>query len=274
MTSTSSPKVSSSLTTMTKGKTEVTVANKQPLVSPGPPVLSPQMKQKQLQQKQKDKKEARKSPLPTEDNSSDDVIILSPPSTLPQPPPVLAPSGFPVTSGAVIRSVAPKPQLTRMTQTSSKTNLRPNASITTTSSIRASVPPSSLPAHSSSQLKRNPNLEKPNNTNRVQEIATASQQNPAVAHMQHLSPNSVFSASSNQHPSQIMPQQLRQQSNYLQPTYPATSQGVLVQPLQQGSPFSLQHPTATNQQPLQYSYPNYAYKKHGTIKRAKFLKQK
>ena len=259
MTSTSSPKVSSSLTTMTKGKTEVTVANKQPLVSPGPPVLSPQMKQKQLQQKQKDKKEARKSPLPTEDNSSDDVIILSPPSTLPQPPPVLAPSGFPVTSGAVIRSVAPKPQLTRMTQTSSKTNLRPNASITTTSSIRASVPPSSLPANSSSQLKRNPNLEKPNNTNRVQGIATASQQNPAVAHMQHLSPNSVFSASSNQHPSQIMPQQMHQQSNYLQPPYPTTSQGVLVQPMQQGSPFSLQHPTATTQQPLQYSYPNYAY---------------
>ena len=239
---TSSSKVSSSVTTTTKGTTEVTTANKQPLVSPGPPVLSPQMKQKQLQQKQKDNKQAQKTPLQTEDKSSDEVVILTPPSTLPQPPPILAPSGFPVTSGAVIRSVAPKQQLTRITQSSNKTSLRPNASITATPSIRASVPPISLQSNSTSQLK-----------------SMSSQQNPAAAHMQHLSPNSVFSASPNQHPSQIMPQQLQQQSPYLQQPYPNPSQGVLVQPLQHGSPFSHQHHSGGNQQPLQYSYPNYAY---------------
>lgn len=82
--------------TSTKCTTDVTHANTQPMVSPGPPLLSPQQQQQLLQQ--------GAVPFPT-----------APKHVATTAPPVLAPAGLPVTSGAVIRSVLPpKTQFSKM----------------------------------------------------------------------------------------------------------------------------------------------------------------
>ena len=71
----------------TKCTTDVTHANTQPLVSPGPPLLSPQQQQQLLQQ------------------AVPQVPQVPKPLTTIAPPPLLAPAGLPVTSGAVSRFI-------------------------------------------------------------------------------------------------------------------------------------------------------------------------
>ena len=239
--------VTSTLSTIAKGSTDVTVINKQPLVSPGPPVLSPQMKQKQLQQQQTNKN-IKSSSSHSAEVSTSDVVSHSAPVTLPQPPPILTPSGLPVPSGAVIRSVAPKQQIMRTAQNSTKLNARANASTITSSSIRQPLPAPSSQANIIPQHQRPPISQQSNHPHLLQ-------QNSHL-HMQHLSPSAAFPASSNQHPQQIMSQQLHPQAHFIQSQYPNTTQGVLMQPLQ-NSPYSPQH--TPNQQPMQYAYPNYAF---------------
>ena len=90
-------------TSSTKCTTDVTHANTQPLVSPGPPLLSPQQQQQLLQQGAA-APTAIAAPIPA---PTKQVTTTA--------PPVLAPAGLPVTSGAVIRSVLPpKTQFSKM----------------------------------------------------------------------------------------------------------------------------------------------------------------
>ena len=255
---TSVSNVSSGVSTATTSTTAVTVVNKSPLISPGPPVLSPQMKQKQLKQHQGDKN-MKKSPTQTVEVPINEVASNNNPAILPQPPPILTPSGLAVTSGAVIRSLAPKHQNMRTAQNTTKTNSRTNTAVTATSSIRPSLPPPSLQSSTISQPKRIPVSEQSKHSNLVQSITSQSQTNmqKSAPYMHHVSPNAVFSASTNQHQQQLMSQQLHQQGNYLQPGYSNATQGVLVQPLH-NSPFPHQQ-QCQNKQPIQYAYPNYAY---------------
>ena len=93
---TSSAPMTSTVNT-SKCNTDVTITNTQPLVSPGPPLLSPQFQNMSAPTKPMD---------------------IRPPPPCRLPAPVLTPSSLPVTSGAVIRSVLPnvkgKTQFSRM----------------------------------------------------------------------------------------------------------------------------------------------------------------
>jgi len=129
--------------TTTKCNTDVTVANAQPMVSPGPPLLSPQFQQHLANNAPPPpttsyagatgarNSQGANTPMTTS------ALVRGPPLRPPlatgprgpvggmnpmnnsnAPPPVLTPSGLPVTSGAVIRSVLPnirgKTQFARM----------------------------------------------------------------------------------------------------------------------------------------------------------------
>ena len=105
--------------TSTKCTTDVTHANTQPMVSPGPPLLSPQQQQQLLQQ--------GAVPFPTAAPTKHVTTTA---------PPVLAPAGLPVTSGAVIRSVLPpKTQFSKM----------PNVGASSSSPMQMSNPRMSTP---------------------------------------------------------------------------------------------------------------------------------
>ena len=151
--------------TTTKCNTDVTVANAQPMVSPGPPLLSPQFQQHLANNA------PPPPPTPTTSsyagatgvstsNSANVTVTTSTPtsvlrslrpplptrgppvgglSPLTSAPPLLTPSGLPVTSGAVIRSVLPnirgKTQFSRMPSASGGT-----CQVSGSPNLRATVP--------------------------------------------------------------------------------------------------------------------------------------
>ena len=238
---TSVTNVPTTVSTTTKVSTDVTVSNKPPLVSPGPPVLSPQMKQKQLQQHQTSKSIKNSPSHTTEALTSDIVNQATPVNQQLQPPPILTPSGLPVTSGAVIRSVAPKQQLMRTTQNNTKLNTRVNtANTSTSSSIRQPVQATPLQSQPSS------------NANNSQSMMHQQEQSQQISYphlQQNFSPTTAFPQQ------QIMTQQLHPQAHFMPSQYPNSTQGVLVQPLQNPSLYSPPHPQL--QQQMHYTtYPN------------------
>ena len=150
--------------TTTKCNTDVTVANAQPMVSPGPPLLSPQFQQHLANnapppQTPTTSSYAGATGVSTSNSANTTVTTSTPTSVLrslrpPLPtrgppvgglspltsaPPLLTPSGLPVTSGAVIRSVLPnirgKTQFSRMPSASGGT-----CQVSGSPNLRATVP--------------------------------------------------------------------------------------------------------------------------------------
>ncbi len=124
----------------TKCTTDVTNANTQPMVSPGPPILSPQQQKLQQQQQQQQNQYKQKKNTPV--------------ATTTAPPPVLAPAGLPVTSGAVIRSVMPSKMKTQMSRMPQASGFKPGAP-TSASAPRMSAPhPQQMHQHTPKSSKQ------------------------------------------------------------------------------------------------------------------------
>ena len=223
--------------------TDVNPVNKQPLVSPGPPELSPQQPKQRKQQPSQDSVAIKKSTPKSSESQCPNI----PTAVSTQPPPILTPSGLPITSGAVIRSVAPKQH--SMPPHNTKSNLKANTLISKSSSVRPTLPAPTLAAGNvSSQC---PRLQAP--TSQTQPMAPENQQNMQSAAM-HMPNQPFLQHGSNQN---LMSQHLTQPMQYLQAQYPNTTQGVMIQPMPNSS-YSGQ-PMQTSQQPIQYVYPNYPY---------------
>ena len=128
-----------------KCNTDVTITNTQPLVSPGPPLLSPQFQQSQpwappvSQVQQITKNTPVSTPpkpvmtpmMPTGPTQSRPMVNFTRPvKPNNTAPPILTPAGLPVTSGAVIRSVLPmakgKTQFSRLPSASNVTHMNSN----------------------------------------------------------------------------------------------------------------------------------------------------